>query len=383
MLYAMNAEGELYSLYQRTLKEVDSLRKSLYFCPVCNEPLQVRAGPKTIPHFSHFPKSDCTFKQRGETVEHEKGKWALYQWLKGQGYQVQLEYYLPQIKQRPDLWLNVKNKKIAIEFQCASIPPHEINKRTLCYRKAEVFPLWILGTKHFHKSNPHQIFLNDFSRTFLYYWKEQYQLFFFEASQSRFILVSNIHSTGLRPIHADIRYVPLSEFSFSQLFRPHRHHVSNERLFLEIEKSWYKNRTVYQRKVGSEEQNYRQYLYLKGYHFSLIPSICYLPLPGQVQLGTKPYIWQTRLFVDHLLHLPIGAPVKFPPLNISPTLNGYVPDLSGQYINMLTQLNIIEKTGENNYIKKKQVLFHTRMEDALEDDLQMLHKLKKLQRIKI
>ncbi|WP_128523510.1 hypothetical protein [Halobacillus litoralis] len=98
---------------------------------------------------------------------------------------------------------------------------------------------------------------------------------------------------------------------------------------------------------------------------------------------TKPYIWQTRLLIDHFISLPIGAFISFPEIKIQSTLNGYTPSLSTQYLNLLAKLNIVGKTGNNTWVKKKQVSFHKRMEDGLEDDRRTLAQLKSLQRIKI
>ncbi|WP_394218605.1 competence protein CoiA [Halobacillus trueperi] len=383
MLYALDTNGELQSLYQLRQAEINQARKTPYFCPVCHEMLQIRSGPRTVPHFSHFPKSNCTEKKGGETLEHDRGKWRLFTWLKNQGYDVQLEHYLPEIRQRPDLFLMVNEKKIAIEYQCASISKREINKRTSSYRDAGIFPLWILGAKHLPSSISNHCSLSDFTRTFLYYLNDDYHLYFFHASKNTICVLSNAKSAGGRRVFANRFSTTITNLSFSQLFSSISCSLIEDHFIKEVERLWYKNRTVYQSQVSSEERQYRQYLYLRGYHFSLIPSICYLPVPGQVQAGMRPYIWQTRLFLDHFFHLPIGSFIEFPFLNLPSTPNGYVPHLSQQYLDLLTQLNIIEKTGKNNYIKSKQVPFHKRVEDALEDDRRTLEQLKNLQRINI
>ncbi|WP_160912026.1 competence protein CoiA [Halobacillus litoralis] len=383
VLYALDTNGDLKSLYQLRQEEIELARKSPYFCPVCHEMLQIRSGPRTIPHFSHLPKSDCTMMKGGETVEHSRGKWRLFNWLKNQGYDVYLEQYLPEIRQRPDLYLMANDKRIAIEYQCASVPRREIEKRTLSYRDAGVFPLWILGAKHLHSSNFNHYSLSDFARSFLYHFNDDYRLYFFHASKNIIWVTSNTKSAGGRRVFANTFSSIITSLNFPQLFSSVPSSNMEDQFLSEVKRLWYKNRTVYQSQVSSEERNYRQYLYLRGYHFSLIPSICYLPIPGQVQTGIRPYVWQTRLILDHFLHLPLGSRVEFPFIQIPSTPNGYTPHLSQQYLDLLTQLNIIEKTGKNNYIKSKQVSFHKRVEDALEDDRRTLEQLKNLQRIKI
>lgn len=73
MLSALNAAGELQSLYQMTKQQIFAAKKRTYYCPVCHEPLHIRSGIKVIPHFAHFPKSECSALKRGESLEHEEG----------------------------------------------------------------------------------------------------------------------------------------------------------------------------------------------------------------------------------------------------------------------------------------------------------------------
>src|SRR5699024_4561598 len=98
--------------------------------------------------------SQCDIKKRGEGEYHYKGKLLLYEWLKSQQKDVKLEAYIPEIKQRPDLLLTVKNKQIAIEFQCATIDPQIIFQRNKGYRRANIIPILILGAIYLVVDSP-------------------------------------------------------------------------------------------------------------------------------------------------------------------------------------------------------------------------------------
>jgi competence protein CoiA len=382
MLYAFNAKSEWKSLYRMSSKAIQRAREESFYCPVCRSPLQIRAGTKMIPHFAHLPKSACELAKGGESEEHERGKWAIYKWLQHQGFNVKLEYYLERIKQRPDIWLEINNKRIAIEYQCAQIPIKNIIKRTASYRKEGIIPFWILGHKHFQRAGTHQVFLNEFTRTFLYHWSSSYHLFFFHPFNDSFVHLSHMRPGLGRFTFANIAIHSLKKLTLSHLLSTTESFQSQNKLYLSHwANQWNQNRTIYRKQVNSEERHYRQYLYLKGEHFSLIPSACFLPVKGQIHLGTKPYIWQTRLICDYFAPLPLGSPITFPTKDIIPTPNGYIPDLYHQYLSILAQLNIIEKTGKNIFIKNKEVNFHKRMEDALEDDRITLDCLKKIQEI--
>src|SRR5690625_6633327 len=82
---------------------------------------------------------------------HEKGKLLLYQWLKSQQLHVELEPYLKEIKQQPDILLLLQGKIIAIEYQCARIPIRDIQRRNNGYKQRGIIPIWILGAKQFKR----------------------------------------------------------------------------------------------------------------------------------------------------------------------------------------------------------------------------------------
>ncbi|WP_226576970.1 competence protein CoiA [Halobacillus litoralis] len=380
MLYAINAKKKLQSLYQMSKSELELAKQTPFWCPVCEETVSVRIGSKVIPHFAHRPDSTCASNKGSESMEHEKGKWTLYHWLRNQGYHAQLEHYIKSLKQKPDLWVKTSSKRIAIEYQCSTITVKEVQRRTAKYLSTGIFPFWLLGNKHFQKQGFQQLNLNAFVRTFLYHWPHGYQLFFFDSNQNRVNRASHIKWTGPRQALASIQSYPLKEISFPQLFSPDDSFIPHH-LYQHLKKSWHDNRTHYRKQVGSAERNYRQYLYLRGYHFSMIPSLCYLPVDGQVQMDIPPYIWQTRLMIDHFMDVPNESILHFPAVYPNPTLNGYKPDLAQQYLSLLSKLNIVRKTGKNNWVKIKQVSFHQFMEDGLRDDQTTLEHLKNIKRI--
>ncbi len=139
MLQAVNQSGELVPLWKLNRDQIKQMRKEKFFCPACHERLMIKAGTKNTPHFAHHRKSNCSLS--GEGSYHENGKKDIYLWLHARGYQVTLEHYFPNIKQRADISLEVKKKKIAIEYQCAPISIQEICRRTAGYRSIGVIPI--------------------------------------------------------------------------------------------------------------------------------------------------------------------------------------------------------------------------------------------------
>ena len=81
------------------------------------------------------------------------GKELLYRWFKRQNFQVDIEYYLPEIKQRPDVFVERAGRKIAIEYQCANLAIERLYKRTYSYWQAGIQVIWIVGGNQLKKQS--------------------------------------------------------------------------------------------------------------------------------------------------------------------------------------------------------------------------------------
>lgn len=113
-------------------------------CPGCKQKVIFRKGQHKIAHFAHVRHAECGFSE-GETTEHLKGKKQLYHWTKQQGWSPQLETYLPQIAQRPDLLLTIHGQRVALEFQCSPLSLERMIERNQGYQKLGIRVCWLLG----------------------------------------------------------------------------------------------------------------------------------------------------------------------------------------------------------------------------------------------
>ncbi|RWZ55140.1 hypothetical protein EQV77_10840 [Halobacillus fulvus] len=373
MFYAYDQNGLIQSLFHFTAEEIEHVKTKSYFCPVCQSSLLVRSGPKVAPHFAHPPKSDCT---RGESLEHDTGKWLLYRWMKHQGYEAEIEKYLPDLQQRPDVFASVKGKAVALEFQCATIPSKVIAKRTEQYLQHGIFPFWILGP-NLYKRSRYGLATTSFLESFYYFFHHHYHLYFLNPHQKQIFHLYNLRKVQPKKLVYQKRSYPLQKVSFPQLFVPLQT-STHTAVLSHWEKELFSYRTKYKRFPSSEELQFRQYLYLKGHHFSLIPTIGCLPLPSLISSATKPYIWQTRLLVEHFMSLSEGERVMFPSVPSLPTVNSYIPDLRNEYLTILEHLNYVEHREGVGWIKIKEAYFPKNVEEALAEDQQIGLFLKKL-----
>lgn len=125
--------------------------KKIIKCPACDGDLIYKHGVIKIQHLAH-EVSECNIGYfENETKEHMQGKTILYKWLLKQGKinNVHLEYWIPETKQRPDLYFEVDGIKCVIEFQCTPITVKEYRERHELYKLNNIFDIWILGKEKY------------------------------------------------------------------------------------------------------------------------------------------------------------------------------------------------------------------------------------------
>lgn len=145
MLLAKDAQGNLV-LAETFTKEN---RQSCY-CPGCGGSVIFKQGIQKIAHFAHQSKEECQHFAEGETVEHLTGKQLL---MKALPEDTQLEAYLPNLAQRPDLlW-----KTLAVEFQCSSLSRVRFEERTHNYLAHGYTPWWLVGRRFFPQTHWRQV----------------------------------------------------------------------------------------------------------------------------------------------------------------------------------------------------------------------------------
>lgn len=123
-----------------------SITNKTLVCPGCHEQVIFKNGKYRIPHFSHKRNSLCSRFSENESQTHLSGKLTFQRQLKEIGEPAVLEYNLPEIEQRADVFL--PNRKIILEYQCSPISYQDIFRRTANYKQLGIDVFWLLGDRH-------------------------------------------------------------------------------------------------------------------------------------------------------------------------------------------------------------------------------------------
>ena len=385
MLQAKLKNGQMIipSMMPRT--RLPLLKKETYYCPVCAEKVVLRAGEKVIPHFAHSPKTLCPTASGGEGVYHEKGKLLLFRWLQKQGLCVELEAYLPEIRQRPDFLIHLKGRRIAIEYQCTRIAENDIIARTFGYKKAGIEVVWILGERLMKRKNAQTLSIDSFSKTVIHQFTPGYpfSLFYFCPLSKNLLKFQDISFTRKNRASGKLTLLPLDKSKFTDLFKEE---------FLPpttVKQGWKRDRRNFRlrkrNRLFGEELKWQRWLYLKGTHFEQLPAMIHLPVPGAFTIHVPSWIWQSWIVLDIISPRPLHATISLEqcmkrlgkallPLERFPLLPPSTNPVLA-YLKLLTTLGILVQTSGTSFKKAVPIHFHHQLEQALQDDDRLVEKL--------
>lgn len=386
MLQAKANTGELVTLATMSKPEIASLRQTKQFsCPVCNEPVIMKVGSKMIPHFAHRSIQNCPSHEGGEGLYHEKGKLLLYKWLKHQHLDVQLEAYLPDIMQRPDLLVAINKKVIAIEFQCARISLKEIHWRNKGYKKAGITPIWILGASRMQRRSKHQLKIDQFQLQFMHQFSSEFPLtlFFLCPDTLQFISFQDIFFTRTDQAIGKLHMRRLDHMIFTDLFQGQLFDKKELYLLWKKEKRAFRLKPIKHR--HGREYAWNQWLYLKQTHREHLPSLIHLPVNGQYLMKSALWDWQSRLCLEVLAPLPLGR--QFTVKKCTHLLRNHsdystnfslikpIANPLHHYLQMLDKLGFVRQESSQHFTKVNPIYFYQNVEDALAGDEEIMNQL--------
>lgn len=290
MFVALNAKNQHVTAEQAE-KEKGKEKSQTFFCPGCRTAVFLKKGKLIQAHFAHYTQNNCSVFSEGETEEHLSGKKLLYNWFEMQNIPCQLEAYLPELKQRPDLLIwPTSQRPIAIEFQCSSLSIEKMIERTEGYQKNGYEVIWIAGSKFQLKkrlTSFQQLFLRNRASFDLY-------LLCLNVERKQFEVYS--HISLRQPGHSprfQKQTFPLNKLKFSIENTDNRFSkVKNQK---ELSFSFLKSHhylvqgRMYQNPKMVE---FQKYIYYHGHSLISLPIEAYLPIKNEVCIRTIPHFWK-------------------------------------------------------------------------------------------
>ncbi|MBP1915666.1 competence protein CoiA [Lederbergia galactosidilytica] len=377
MLTALNDEGKLISLVNVPKNLAKQKLSSHYYCPVCHEHLILKVGKIRIPHFAHKQFAKCSNSTtEPESPRHLLGKKHLYHHYQRNGFDVYLEYYLPEIQQRPDLLVKKGNHLYAIEYQCSPLPRQRLMERNAGYRKLNILPIWILGTKPYKKRKNKIFELSDFQFSLCTYTsKAGLTLLSYLPEKQTFLQLSKMTSLPSTKLIGLLQEIPLEK-----KFPPVHDLPFDFQTWLNEKRTWIQYKVYY---GNLHNDLFLKEVYTTGHNPFLLPEICGLPLPHAHLIYDSPIVWQFYIYLDCLQEIPIGQKLSLKWVNqriLQRINNGMITirefplDFNNQYtwkvpiseyFSLLTSLEYLSKIGEDLFMIEKKVKIPKNTEEAL------------------
>lgn len=312
MLVAQLENGTRIELVDRwTRSELLHLRtKETFYCPSCKGEVILKLGTKKQWHFAHVRDNEWCESYERESNFHLLGKKQLYVWLKQQHFTVHLEKFFPQMKQRPDIYYEHAQNKVALEFQCSPISHKLHYERTTSYLQNDIYPLWIIGANRLQRLSNHIFQLHSFewASTFSIKNQEEPYLIYYCAYDRTFTLLKNIISLSKSRIFASSVTKKISSISsFYELFTHHENNRIHE-YWLQMKKHWRYRVTPFPSRA---QRFFYEYCYSQQISPFLYPPISGWPLPYSFYIETPLYIWQSWIVYEFIFNKSVNDVVQF------------------------------------------------------------------------
>nr|WP_272917055.1 competence protein CoiA family protein [Pontibacillus yanchengensis] len=379
VLRALNRLGKEFLLMDCSNEEIRHIRGlESFFCPTCKEKVLIRAGSKVVPHFAHKPYSRCVNASNGEGNYHERGKIHLFKWLQAQGYHAMLEAYIPEIKQRPDIFLTIKRKKIAIEYQCCRISPEMMLARTKGYQRYGIIPIWILGGNRLKRNQQNIVTLSSYDQLFFHQFQSNspISVYYYCPDAKQFSTFQTPYPISKTKMIGTLHFTSIQSLTFPQLLNLQSNLHPNVLVDL-----WINEKRNFRKKPHSifkaqEAYSIHQYLYHRGYHASLLPSIINLPIQTLFP-NEEPYSWQAKWIIENVLPLPLGGRIS-----ATDTVKDCYPLMNNEprpyyaYACLLARIGLLKHLHGIIFEKRMEVEFPRTLHDGIKQDEELISLLK-------
>jgi competence CoiA-like predicted nuclease len=376
------------------------MRKSYTFhCLICAEEVVLKLGERKAWHFSHRQHSLCTDRHyRNESEDHKIAKLEVYRWLDSYKLEPKIEHYLEDVRQRPDVYVKVNNRKLALELQLSYLNKEQFLKRYFSYKDHDYETVWIgilrkpIQRKSFYYPLSHVDFLLIRPSPFPH-------AIYYSLVTHRWIVFSNFFYVTPRKTFVRVTPIPLT-------VSPHCLFFNLDVFLTETKKDQYnrleeyiavwksqtiKVRTARHPTLTKAERNVLHLLQRHNMALNYFPAICNIPLLSQYICDSAPYLWQTWVVIGYINSKPLGETFSLSQLTqwfitnhhqigLSFRLSvlhvkQHIRQLLSDYLNVLCRFNVLEKKAPGNYKLIHYITISKPFHTLLDDDKYIINQL--------
>lgn len=337
-----------------------------YHCPSCKTPVHLKLGAVMRPHFAHFQNEACEGFSEGETDEHVNGKLQLKEWIERLGYKVELEAYLSELKQRPDLLVHVENRRIALEFQCSFIPIKKTIERTNGYLKAGYEVIWVLGDQFTYLNR-----LTEFQKACLYQKDNQLQLLHYDVEKQKLTIRSQFNYDRVKYLTAKKQVYHTNRVQLLRKFNVESPKIGR----VNIKRRHYK----LIRRLTPRTKPFTELLYVNQESLISMPKELYEVLPNQWMIQTFEYEWKYR-FALWLESLDPGKVItrkvlmkRLDEMDMEYSLIPQATDIQRlapfyEFLTVLIRTGVVKKIGYNKWSYQKPLKRYKYLEEKFKNE---------------
>ncbi|MBE7102798.1 competence protein [Bacillus cereus] len=386
MFIARRENGEkIHLLYNRDEERLREMRKrEKFFCTACGKEVQMKLGKQKSWHFAHKKVDSCLTFYEAESMYHMHGKELLYRWLKRQDFHVDIEHYLPVIQQRPDIYVERADRKIAIEYQCANLSIEQLYKRTYSYWQASIQVIWIIGGNQLKKQSTYWMTFSSLMAFSLQPYPQPF-LIFFCPKQKSFMKCAFITPFSTNVFFSHTIYLPTDTTTVDILFSPipFRKEVLGQ--------EWKRKKNHFRQNALSiwnyNHKSLLRLLYQYKCTPASFPSEIGVPLPSAFAFQTNPFIWQASLYMKCIGMLKVGEYIslqyvcnyvaKYTKRRLLPYFAQHIWKVAvAEYMTFLCYVGVLIKVGINKYRKIRDVILLKTEEEIMKyDEICLAHAL--------
>lgn len=122
---------------------LESKTNGPFACLVCNDPVVLKTGKRTVNHFAHVNPLACRYAEN-ESEEHRRCKMEIFQAFQKEPGVHNVALERPFGTNRPDVSAYINGVPVAIEVQISSLSLETIAYRTIEYARNGFYVLWLL-----------------------------------------------------------------------------------------------------------------------------------------------------------------------------------------------------------------------------------------------